>query len=376
MNLPHFSRIALFTSFLLAAGASVAGPAGSAASRLEALVAGNAASRLEGFVVPPSGGKVWPLDQFTSCPIGRTFSEIRYELATGAGRLKAGLRTSVLASTSAAGREAGTTERASWRVGILANSGRYSRADGSDLAGFDVELLRAGARVVESEIEFTPVDSMATALEQLATGEVDAVAGLSFDRAAELAGKAVFSAPYRTESLRGFVRSEALFRDSGDLPHASIAVPAGTTAHAYAVARGWKVVETASWAAAFERVARGGAEAVLCDPGIASQQLPGDFRVLPGVVHEAPIGVAVRTGADFRLAEGLGAVLRTGHADHLANQWGLTPEATPKELAIDFRVLGYGALVLIAALLVLSRSDPGRRRRPAGATTGPAIPLP
>ncbi|MFT5467629.1 MAG: ABC-type amino acid transport substrate-binding protein [Verrucomicrobiales bacterium] len=288
--------------------------------------------------------------------------------------------TAALAFTLTFPAAAENLDSAPWRIAIPANAGPYSTVEGSEAAGFDIDLIKASAQISAHSIIFIPSDSTADALASLNAGEVDAVSGVSFDRASSLPETAILSANYRTEQLVGYANSDALLRDSDDLPHASIAAPLGSAAHRYAKTRGWKTVDTDSWPAAFKIVDRGEADATICDPATANQQLlDGGFKnlhALPGIVHESGISLALAPNA-ASLADGVLATQQTGHASYLANRWGLAAnrEAPPAWLnaGVDYRVLAYGGLVLLAALLVLTRKTSRRRPNPGGVTTTPVV---
>ena len=267
----------------------------------------------------------------------------------------------------------------SWTIAVPSEAGPYSQVENGQSAGFDLDYVQAAAQIAAlAKVDFLPVESAADGLARLGAGDVQAVLGVSFDQAGAIPDSAVLSEPYRTERLQGYVRRDTLFRNSGDLPHASIAVPADSTAHRYATARGWEVIETSSWTAAFAVVANGGADATLCDGALAAQQLlDGGFenlRTLSGMVHQSPVSVAMAPAA-MKLQDGLEAVRRTGHAIHLQMRWEVSPPpVSDAKPSVDYRVLLYGGLVLIAALLVLSRGNHSlRRRNPAGVTTTPVI---
>lgn len=281
----------------------------------------------------------------------------------------------------AASAAAGESQPETWRIAVPADAGPFSTTTEGEARGFDVDLLTASARIAAHPVIFVPSDSTDNALASLAAGEVDAVAGVAFEQAGSLPDSAKLSGNYRTERLIGYVENDALFRDADDLPHASIAAPANSAAQRYAQIRGWNLVETDSWRDAFRAVSTGKADATLCDPAIANQQLlDGKFenlRALPGVVHESGVALALAPSA-AGLADGVESAKRTGHATWLANRWGITESREAPKVwtiaGIDYRALAYGGLVLLAAILVLTRrTGPRRRPNPGGVTTTPVI---
>ncbi|MEM7014826.1 MAG: transporter substrate-binding domain-containing protein, partial [Verrucomicrobiota bacterium] len=267
-----------------------------------------------------------------------------------------------------------------WKIAVPNDAGPYSRVLDGEAGGFDLEYTEAAAQIAaQPDVEFVPVESTSAALELLDQGSVHAALAVPFDQAQQLPKDAVLSEPYRTERLQGFVRGDALIRNSHDLSAATIAAPVDSMAHRFASARGWDIVETSSWATAFATVAHGGADATICDSALASQQLLDggyeNLRPVSGLVHESPISLAISPAA-IRLQNGLRAVRQTGHATYLRSRWELLAEDTTSQAApnVDYRVLAYGVLVLIAALLVLSQTrTPQRQRNPGGLNTKPAL---
>jgi len=234
-------------------------------------------------------------------------------------------------------------------------------AGGSDLAGFDVDLLRSASGVGQLSLRIRPVQGVEEGLELLASHEVDGVAGVALGLSG--ASNTAFT-PYRESTYVGYVRKDALYRDARDLASAHIAVPENSAPWQYAKMRGWNVTAAASWADAFDQVESGRADAVIAEEA-TGRHYSVSLRQTPGTVFNAATGLAVLPGAtEWRgaLEGGLMALERTGHRAWLANRWALNATA---EAGIPWRVNGFalisGLLVLTAAILIFT-AVPGSYR--------------
>ncbi len=250
----------------------------------------------------------------------------------------------------------------------------------AEMEGFDIDLLDSAGRIAGRDTQFVPSRAIDHALDLLKTGRVDAAAGIPLVMGAKVHDQGAILIPYREEELHAYVRQEALYRHSNDLAKATLALPEFSSALTYVKSLGWNVVVTRDYAEAFELLESSKADAVLCEKTVARQFVaPGhsiEFRRLAEPVFATQIGLAVNANFEGKdqIGYALNTVSRIGQRDRLERSWGLlleTQEASPSPLLL----IAYAGLILIAALLVLTRATPTRHRRPfGGINTQPAYP--
>ncbi len=248
----------------------------------------------------------------------------------------------------------------------------------SAMEGFDVELLESAGSLIYRDVQFLPARTPEQALNMLHTGRADAVAAIPM--AHQLQGTDTLLIPYRQEWVHAYVRRDSLYRRGSDLAKATLAMPAFSPALNYARSRGWQVDVTKTYADAFQQLKAERVDAVLADPSVAQSFLAEGatirFRRLPEPVLSAEIALAVR--ADQAGNEPLIGALTTlneiGQKDRLEASWGVR-SAEPISPPTHFLLLGYGGLILVAALLILTRRSPSRTRHAwVGIATQPAFP--
>ncbi len=220
-------------------------------------------------------------------------------------------------------------------------------------AGFDVELIRAVANASGMDVAFEtagPTQEHAP----------DVILGAWYSTPVA-SGIAEYCAPHSVREHAVFVRGDSLYRELRDLADRALAAPGDNRALPWLESHGFGpgLVPSGSIAEAFESLASGAIEAVICDryQGLAIRKSGGfeALRVLPDAVAPIEYGFAVAS-ADSKLADALNSGLRvvekTGQAKRLRTEWLESLEPAPAKMSLGAIYSLLLWLVLPLALLI------------------------
>lgn len=249
---------------------------------------------------------------------------------------------------------------APWRIAI-----------DTETTGFDREMIRAASRIGNGDLQFVQVSSKLQGLEKLASGEVDAAAGIPLNLVSS-GMPVVFSSGYRVGQIRAFAHEDSKLRGVSDIgPEMNVVARQGTAAFNYAKTRGWNVVGVPSTKAALGHLLRGESEVLLGDrleaeSEIAKTKLRSKLKQLPDPLPSSMLTVAVSNSNLEWLRNfnsGLHLLERSGHREMLQNRWNLENRNADGGLQISMLILGVLLLLLAATTILFTKHHAGRRSK-------------
>jgi PAS domain S-box-containing protein len=246
------------------------------------------------------------------------------------------------------------------RVGINTDYPPYEFTDPTGVpCGYDVDLVRAVARVMGRSVQFVP-GAWSRVREDLEQGRLDVLAGMLYS---EERDKVVdFSAPHLTVHYSIFVRPGGdTIRTLEDLRGREVIVERGSQMHDHLVATGLtdRLVLVDSEPAALRLLASGRHDAALVPllQGLLLSRETGLRNVwtVGEPVLTRHLCFAVREGARELLDElntGLAIIMRDGRATEIYDRWfgAVAPRASPYDAVARFTLW---LLVPILAALIL-----------------------
>lgn len=247
--------------------------------------------------------------------------------------------------------------RTKWLVGSAYDHAPYEYAVKGHATGFDIDLIRAVAEVMDVEVE-TRLGAWSALKEDLKAGRLDLLAGMIYTPEREAAFD--FSVPFVMISPGLFVRKDSSVRSFADLQGKEVLVQEGDVTHELLAQAGIaaRIVPVAGTAEALRRLASGEQDAVLMPSKLLGLHDISRFgltnlKAVPAGLPARPYGFAVQEGNQalvHQLNEGLKILKATGKYQQIYDKWFGVYE--PSLLTASKPILI--ALAVIAAVLAVS----------------------
>lgn len=273
--------------------------------------------------------------------------------AVGAGTEPAGRADAPDASQGSSG----TPAKAKLLVGSTYDHAPFEFQENGRAAGFDIDLIRAVAEVMDFEVEIR-LDAWGKLQEDLKNGQIDLLAGMIYTRGRDKHFD--FSVPHAMISPGLFVRTDSSIRSFADLAGKEVIVQEADAMHEVLQREGIasRIIPVSGTAEALRRLASGAHDAVLMPSKLLGLHDINQFglsnlKAVPTDLPTRRYGFAVREGnlpLVYKLNEGLKILKATGKYREIYDRWFGVYE--PSVFAASKPILI--ALLVIAAILAVS----------------------
>lgn len=251
----------------------------------------------------------------------------------------------------------GVLAKAKLLVGSAYDHAPFEFQENGRAAGFDINLIRAVAEVMDFEVEIR-LDAWAQLQEDLKNGQLDLLAGMAYTRDRDKYFD--FSVPHAMIPPGLFVRTDSSIRSFADLEGKEVIVQEADAMHEVLQREGIasRIIPVSGTAEALRRLASGAHDAVLMPSKLLGLHDINQFglsnlKAVPTGLPARRYGFAVREGnlpLVYKLNEGLKILKATGKYRDIYDRWFGVYE--PSVLAASKPILI--ALLVIAAILALS----------------------